>query len=137
VGQWVIFAAGEAGYAGKVIHVAAGHALSLQDTRAEREQGRNALPGPAHGARHHHELAPQAPRPRRRGHDAGDGRRPEGTLTQSGSNIATGNTAWQQYTGTYSVPAGQTTTRFAFQAVTAGSYGNFIDDIVFTPENCQ
>ena len=62
---------------------------------------------------------------------------PNGTLTQSGSNIATGNTAWQQYTGTYTVPAGQTTTRFAFQAVTAGSYGNFIDDIVFTPEGCQ
>ena len=62
---------------------------------------------------------------------------PKGALVQSGAAIATGNTAWQQYTGTYTVPAGQTTTRFAFQAVTAGSYGNFIDDIVFTPENCQ
>jgi len=62
---------------------------------------------------------------------------PKGALVQSGAAISTGNTAWQQYTGTYTVPAGQTTTRFAFQAVTAGSYGNFIDDIVFTPENCQ
>jgi Fibronectin type III domain len=62
---------------------------------------------------------------------------PQGTLHQSGANISTGNTAWQQYTGTYTVPAGQTTTRFAFQAVSAGSYGNFIDNIVFTPESCQ
>ena len=62
---------------------------------------------------------------------------PTGALGQSGANISTGKTAWQQYTGTYTVPAGQTTTRFAFQAVTAGSVGNFLDDIVFTPESCQ
>jgi len=82
-------------------------------------------------------MAPQAPRSCRRGHDSRQGRPPGGTLKQSGANISTGNTAWQQYTGTYTVPTGQSVTRFAFQAVTAGSYGNFIDDIVFTPEGCQ
>lgn len=66
---------------------------------------------------------------------------PQGKLTQSGSDITTGNTAWVQYTDTYKVPAGQTTTRFAFQAVKTAtgspSVGNFLDDIVFTPEACQ
>jgi hypothetical protein len=63
--------------------------------------------------------------------------KPTGTLTQSGPNLVTPNTAWVQYTGAYTIPAGQTVTRFAFQAVSAGSYGNFLDDVVFTPESCQ
>ena len=66
--------------------------------------------------------------------------KPGGQLTQSGSDLATGNTAWVQYTGTYTIPAGQTTTRFAFQAVRTASsisVGNFLDDVVFTPEACQ
>ena len=62
---------------------------------------------------------------------------PTAALGQSGSNLVTGNQAWQQYTGTYTIPAGQTVTRFAFQAVNQGSYGNFLDDVVFTPESCQ
>lgn len=65
---------------------------------------------------------------------------PNGKLTQSGDDLTTPNTAWTQYTGTYKVPAGQTTTRFAFQAVKTASsisVGNFLDDIVFTPEACQ
>ncbi len=62
---------------------------------------------------------------------------PKGTLTQSGPNLVTPKTAWVQYTGTYKIPAGQTTTRFAFQAVGGGSVGNFLDDVVFTPESCQ
>lgn len=66
--------------------------------------------------------------------------KPGGQLTQSGSDLTTGNTAWVQYTGTYTIPAGQTTTRFAFQAVRTASsisVGNFLDDVVFTPEACQ
>ncbi len=44
-------------------------------------------------------------------------------------------TAWGIYTGTYTVPAGQTVTRFSFDSVSqAGgvSYGNFIDDFRVT-----
>ncbi len=65
---------------------------------------------------------------------------PGAKLTQSGPDLATGNTAWVQYTDSYKIPAGQTTTRFAFQAVKTASsisVGNFLDDIVFTPETCQ
>lgn len=46
-----------------------------------------------------------------------------------------GNTAWGYYTGTYTVPAGQTTTRFAFRSVSAAGgnrgVGNFLDGIFF------
>ncbi|KUL38501.1 hypothetical protein ADL22_18215 [Streptomyces sp. NRRL F-4489] len=46
-----------------------------------------------------------------------------------------GNTAWGYYTGTYTVPAGQTVTRFAFRSVSAAggnrSIGNFLDGIFF------
>ncbi|MER8044638.1 hypothetical protein [Streptomyces sp. NPDC094032] len=46
-----------------------------------------------------------------------------------------GNTAWGYYTGTYTVPAGQTTTRFAFRSVSAAGgnqgIGNFLDGIFF------
>ncbi|GAA1314023.1 hypothetical protein GCM10009647_040450 [Streptomyces sanglieri] len=42
-----------------------------------------------------------------------------------------GTTAWGHYTGTYTVPAGQTLTRFAFRSVSAAggnqSIGNFLD----------
>jgi len=65
---------------------------------------------------------------------------PGQTLQQSGPELKTGNTAWVQYTNDYTIPAGQTTTRFAFQAVRTASsisVGNFLDDIVFTPEACQ
>ena len=136
-GHEVIFAAGEAGYVGKVIHVSPGQALSLQ----YHEQNANK-------AGTLYQDLPTIPGTTMRWHLKHRGRAGvdtmrvmigarNGTLTQSEPNIATGNTAWQQYTGTYTVPAGQTTTRFAFQAVTAGSYGNFMDDVVFTPENCQ
>ncbi len=65
---------------------------------------------------------------------------PNTTLTQSGPELSTDNTGWVQYTHDYKIPAGQTTTRFAFQAVRTASsisVGNFLDDIVFTPEACQ
>lgn len=63
-----------------------------------------------------------------------------GDLKQSGAELTTTNKGWVQYTDTYTIPAGQTTTRFAFQAVRTASsisVGNFLDDIVFTPEACQ
>jgi hypothetical protein len=59
------------------------------------------------------------------------------------STNATGHTAgtmytrledgWVLYTGTYTVPAGQTTTRFAFSSRGTGTVGNLIDDIGFDP----
>ncbi|MFB0626944.1 hypothetical protein [Streptomyces sp. AB3(2024)] len=46
-----------------------------------------------------------------------------------------GNTAWGYYTGTYTVPAGQTLTRFAFRSISAAGgnrgIGNFLDGIFF------
>ncbi|MEU6476722.1 hypothetical protein ABZ858_07475 [Streptomyces sp. NPDC047017] len=46
-----------------------------------------------------------------------------------------GNTAWGYYTGTYTVPAGQTRTRFAFRSISAAGgnqgIGNFLDGIFF------
>lgn len=46
-----------------------------------------------------------------------------------------GRTAWGYYTGTYTVPAGQTLTRFAFRSISAAggnpSVGNFLDGIFF------
>jgi uncharacterized repeat protein (TIGR01451 family) len=49
----------------------------------------------------------------------------------------TGNTAWVVYQGTYTVPAGQTTTRFEYKAVATASgntsIGNFIDAALFGP----
>ena len=40
---------------------------------------------------------------------------------------------WVLYTGTYTVPANQTTTRFSFSSRGTGSLGNLIDDIGFDP----
>lgn len=54
-----------------------------------------------------------------------------------------GNTAWGAYTGTYTVPAGQTVTRFAFRSVSAAggsqAVGNFLDGIFFgtAPSSCS
>ncbi|WP_294818894.1 hypothetical protein, partial [uncultured Flavobacterium sp.] len=51
---------------------------------------------------------------------------------------STGNTAWAYYTGNYTVPAGQTTTRFIFQSVSSVggvSVGNYLDAISFTANN--
>ncbi|MBD3575229.1 DUF11 domain-containing protein [Streptomyces sp. KD18] len=46
-----------------------------------------------------------------------------------------GTTAWGYHTGTYTVPAGQTTTRFAFRSVAAAggapTVGNFLDGVFF------
>ncbi len=47
---------------------------------------------------------------------------------------------WGRHTGTYVVPANQTVTRFAFEAVSTGSgnptIGNFLDDISFGTPAC-
>lgn len=40
---------------------------------------------------------------------------------------------WRLYEGSYTVPVGQTTTRFQFEADGGGSFGNLLDDIQFTP----
>ncbi|NEE54930.1 DUF11 domain-containing protein, partial [Streptomyces sp. SID8455] len=46
-----------------------------------------------------------------------------------------GTTAWGYYTGTYTVPAGQVLTRFAFRSISAAGgnqgIGNFLDGIFF------
>ncbi|MEV4196338.1 DUF7507 domain-containing protein, partial [Streptomyces toxytricini] len=46
-----------------------------------------------------------------------------------------GTSAWGYHTGTYTVPAGQTTTRFAFRSVAAAggapTVGNFLDGVFF------
>ncbi|MEU5159717.1 hypothetical protein AB0G74_08935 [Streptomyces sp. NPDC020875] len=46
-----------------------------------------------------------------------------------------GNTEWGRYTGVYTVPAGQTLTRFAFRSISAAGgnrgIGNFLDGIFF------
>ncbi|MCI1019076.1 DUF11 domain-containing protein [Microbacterium sp. C5A9] len=64
---------------------------------------------------------------------------PSGALVQNGPNLTDGTAAWGTHTGTYTVPAGQTTTRFAFEAVSAtggASQGNFLDDITFGTGPC-
>jgi hypothetical protein len=60
--------------------------------------------------------------------------------TSSVSTISDGRgatgTGWVTYRGSYTVPAGQTITRFAFESVSAAisvSAGNFLDDIAFAP----
>ncbi|MCF6130778.1 choice-of-anchor D domain-containing protein [Flavobacterium sp. WG47] len=56
------------------------------------------------------------------------------------ATMTDGNTAWGSYSGTYTIPAGQTTIVLAFTAVssTGGlSYGNFIDDVqIIINQNC-
>ncbi|PAD19890.1 isopeptide-forming domain-containing fimbrial protein, partial [Terribacillus saccharophilus] len=51
-----------------------------------------------------------------------------------------GNKAWGTYTGTYKVPAGQTVTRFGFEAISSAggniAAGNFLDDIFLGTEPC-
>ncbi|MET4702694.1 DUF11 domain-containing protein [Frigoribacterium sp. UYMn621] len=59
---------------------------------------------------------------------------PGGTLASQG-NLSDGTGAWGRHTGVYVVPAGQTSTRFGFRAVSTAngnaSIGNFLDDITF------
>ena len=61
---------------------------------------------------------------------------PGGPMVAQGT-FSTGNTAWSVKSGSYTVPPGQTVTRFQFFAVsTAGgtlSVGNFIDEVRLSP----
>ncbi|WP_307893403.1 isopeptide-forming domain-containing fimbrial protein [Bacillus swezeyi] len=63
---------------------------------------------------------------------------PYDTVVQK--QLSDGKTAWGTHTGSYTVPAGQTTTRFGFEAVSSagGSLGagNFLDDIFLGTEPC-
>jgi uncharacterized repeat protein (TIGR01451 family) len=65
---------------------------------------------------------------------------PGGTLVNVSGPLADGTAAWGTHTGSYTVPAGQTTTRFGFQAVSTAtgnqSVGNLLDDIAFGTGPC-
>ncbi|MES9689826.1 DUF11 domain-containing protein, partial [Bacillus sp. JJ353] len=54
--------------------------------------------------------------------------------------MSDGNTKWGTYSGTYTVPAGQTITRFGFEAVSSAggntANGNFLNDIFLGTEPC-
>ncbi|MFM9278305.1 isopeptide-forming domain-containing fimbrial protein [Paenibacillus jiagnxiensis] len=54
--------------------------------------------------------------------------------------MSDGNKAWGTYTGSYVVPAGQTVTRFGFEAVSSANgslgVGNFLDDIFLGTAPC-
>ncbi|MCA2221073.1 Ig-like domain-containing protein [Nonomuraea aurantiaca] len=58
----------------------------------------------------------------------------------SSPDISDDNIAWGYYTGVYVVPAGQTTTRFAFASVSAAggspAFGNFLDGVEFSTPPC-
>ncbi|MDX2026969.1 hypothetical protein [Microcella sp.] len=55
------------------------------------------------------------------------------------STLSTGQ-SWVTYSGLYTVPAGQTTTRISFDSISSAngspSYGNFVDDISVTSGAC-
>lgn len=61
---------------------------------------------------------------------------PGGPYTNVGPQVASGSAAWTYNTGSYTVPDGQTVTRFIFQSVSSASgnntIGNFLDAISFT-----
>ncbi|MER6949448.1 CARDB domain-containing protein [Nonomuraea sp. NPDC000554] len=54
--------------------------------------------------------------------------------------MSDGTGSWGTYTGSYTVPANQTTTRFAFRSLAAAggsrSIGNFLDDVFFGTAPC-
>ncbi|MBA3926271.1 immunoglobulin-like domain-containing protein [Listeria rustica] len=60
--------------------------------------------------------------------------KPNGTLVQQ-ANMVDDRFEWGLYTGTYTIPAGQTTTRFQFRSVSAAggnqAQGNFLDNVRF------
>lgn len=65
--------------------------------------------------------------------------RPDGPLVSQG-DLRDGTAAWGTHSGLYTVPPGQTTTRFGFEAVSTGSgnptIGNFLDSISFGTGAC-
>jgi len=65
---------------------------------------------------------------------------PAGPLVQAGPDLSDDNTAWGAHSGLYVVPAGQTTTRFAFESVSAAggnpTFGNLLDAVSFGTAPC-
>ena len=64
---------------------------------------------------------------------------PTGGTPNFTQNYSTGNRDWVTYTGSYTVPVGQTSTRFGYGAVSAvggATLGNFIDNISFGTPPC-
>ncbi|QXG75642.1 DUF11 domain-containing protein [Modestobacter sp. L9-4] len=65
---------------------------------------------------------------------------PAGDTLVEQRQITDDTSAWGRYSGLYTVPAGQTTTRFSFGAVSTNggklSIGNFLDDITFGTNGC-
>lgn len=63
---------------------------------------------------------------------------PDQSLTMQAS-LSTGQT-WQTYSGLYTVPAGQTTTRLSFDSISSAngspSFGNFVDAVSVTSGAC-
>ncbi|MDN3128784.1 MucBP domain-containing protein [Enterococcus faecalis] len=61
--------------------------------------------------------------------------KPDGQLVEQ-QQMKTEKTAWKKYSGFYTVPEGQTTTRFQIRTLAVGSaypsYGNSLDHVVFT-----
>jgi hypothetical protein len=89
---------------------------------------------------------------RKRTYFAGSGRQdiarlligdPTGTLSAQGDFASANDASWTEHTGTYVVPAGQTTTRLTFTAIqvqdgTGTSVGNFVDNVqLFVVPNCK
>ena len=65
---------------------------------------------------------------------------PSGPLVQQGPAISDNNLAWGSYSGQYTVPAGQTVTRFAFNSVSSaggsGGVGNLLDNVSLGTAAC-
>ncbi|MBT8265467.1 MAG: T9SS type A sorting domain-containing protein [Bacteroidia bacterium] len=65
-----------------------------------------------------------------------------GNLVSQGNFVSAGDSSWTNYSGTYIVPAGQTTTRLTFSVLSTASgstsSGNFIDNVQLfvIPTNC-
>ena len=67
---------------------------------------------------------------------------PNGTLSSQGDFSSAGDASWTEHSGTYIVPAGQTTTRLTFTAIQVASgggtsSGNFVDKVqLYVIPNC-
>jgi uncharacterized repeat protein (TIGR01451 family) len=68
---------------------------------------------------------------------------PSGTMSSQGNFSSAGDASWSVHSGTYTVPAGQTTTRLTFTAIAVASgggttSGNFIDKVqLYVLPNCE
>ncbi|TDD94457.1 LamG-like jellyroll fold domain-containing protein [Flavobacterium cellulosilyticum] len=67
---------------------------------------------------------------------------PSGTMISQGDFTSANDSSWTEHWGTYTVPAGQTTTRLTFTAIKAASgstsTGNFVDKVqLFVIPNCK